>query len=228
MSPNDQRAHGSLKMRPFLKVCCISSVEEAQLAVSFGADAVGLVSDMPSGPGVIDDALIEEIITAVPPPVATFLLSSREDAGGLAEHVATTKAGVLQIVRHIDPEHYADLRERIPSTKLVQVVHVEDEGSVDLAVAYAELADALLLDSGRPGGAEEELGGTGRTHNWELSAEIVKRSGKPVFLAGGLSPENVREAVEMVAPHGIDLCSGLRTNGSLDRNKLEAFTIALW
>ena len=215
-------------MRPFLKVCCISSIEEARLAISFGADAVGLVSDMPSGPGVIDDALIEEIVAAVPPPVATFLLSSREEADGLAEHVAATKAGVLQIVRHIDPGHYAELRARVPTTKLVQVVHVEDEGSVDLAVAYAERADALLLDSGRPGGSGEQLGGTGRTHNWDLSAEIVKRAGKPVFLAGGLTPDNVRDAVETVAPHGIDLCSGLRTNGALDRDKLKAFTSALW
>ena len=215
-------------MRPFLKVCCISSIEEARLAVSFGADAVGLVSDMPSGPGVIGDALIEEIVAAVPPPVATFLLSSREEADGLAEHVAATKAGVLQIVRHIDPGHYAELRARVPTTKLVQVVHVEDEGSVDLAVAYAERADALLLDSGRPGGGAEELGGTGRTHNWDLSAEIVKRAGKPVFLAGGLTPDNIRDAVETVAPHGIDLCSGLRTNGALDRGKLKAFTSALW
>lgn len=215
-------------MRPFLKVCCISSIEEARLAVSFGADAVGLVSDMPSGPGVIDDALIREIAAAVPPPVATFLLSSREDVSGLVEHIAATNAGVLQIVRHIDPRHYGELRARLPATKLVQVIHVEDERSVDLAIGYAGLADALLLDSGRPGGAGEELGGTGRTHNWELSAEIVKRVGKPVFLAGGLAPDNVREAVEMVAPHGIDLCSGLRTNGALDRDKLEAFTSALW
>ena len=215
-------------MRPFLKVCCISSIEEARLAVSFGADALGFVSDMPSGPGVIDDALIERIVAAVPPPVATFLLSSREDAAGLAEHIEATKAGVLQIVRHIDPGHYACLRARLPATRLVQVIHVEDEGSLDIAADYAELADALLLDSGRPGGSDEELGGTGRTHNWDLSAQIVRRSGKPVFLAGGLLPENVRDAVARVAPHGIDLCSGLRTNGSLDRDKLDAFTTALW
>ena len=215
-------------MHPFLKVCCISSIEEARLAVSFGADALGLVSDMPSGPGVIEDALIERIVAAVPPPVATFLLSSREDAAGLAEHIDATKAGVLQIVRHIDPEQYAGLRARLPATKLVQVVHVEDEGSLEIAADYAELADALLLDSGRPGGSGEQLGGTGRTHNWDLSARIVRRVDKPVFLAGGLSPGNVRDAVARVAPHGIDLCSGLRTEGALDRDKLAAFTSALW
>ena len=138
-------------MRPFLKVCCISSIEEARLAVSFGADAVGLVSDMPSGPGVIDDALIREIAAAVPPPVATFLLSSREDVSGLVEHIAATNAGVLQIVRHIDPRHYGELRARLPATKLVQVVHVEDEGSVDLAIGYAGLADALAARFGPSG-----------------------------------------------------------------------------
>ena len=83
--------------------------------------------------------------------------------------------------------------------------------------------DALLLDSGNPKLAIKELGGTGRVHNWKLSRSIVEQSPVPVFLAGGLNPSNVKQAIDEVQPYGLDLCSGVRTNGRLDPAKLEAF-----
>lgn len=214
--------------RPYLKVCCMGSVEEARLAISCGASAVGLVAEMPSGPGPISDALIAEIARTVPPPVATFLLSSRSRASDLADHVQATGVQVLQIVRHIDPAEYPELRRLLPRTRLVQVVHVEDEASLALARDYGRLADALLLDSGRPKAAVVELGGTGRVHDWALSRRIRDSVAVPIFLAGGITPANVREAIDSVAPHGIDLCSGVRTNGRLNEAKLAALTAAMW
>ncbi len=204
----------------------MASLAEARMAISHGADAVGLVAAMPSGPGPIDDDLIAEIAAAVPPPVASFLLTSRTTAAEIAAHVHITRPTAVQIVSHIDIAEYARLRQLLSHTKLVQVVHVEDGRSVELASAYARHADVLLLDSGRP--AANELGGTGRVHDWALSAEIVARVPVPVFLAGGLTPENVAAAVDQVKPFGVDLCSGLRINGALDETLLRAFTTALW
>jgi phosphoribosylanthranilate isomerase len=105
----------------------------------------------------------------------------------------------------------------------VQVVHVLDEESVEEALRVAPEVDALLLDSGNQRLAVKLLGGTGRTHDWTLSRRVVEQSPRPVFLAGGLTPENVREAVERVGPFGLDVCSGVRTAGRLDERKLAAF-----
>lgn len=211
---------------PRLKVCCIASVAEAQMAIAHGADAVGLVAAMPTGPGPIDDRLIAEIAAAVPPPVASFLLTSRTTAEDIADHVLRTRPTAVQIVKHIAINELALLRRLLPHTKLVQVVHVEDETSIALASEYAEMADTLLLDSGKP--SLNQFGGTGRAHDWAVSAEIVDRVKIPVFLAGGLTPENVAAAVRHVKPFGVDLCSGIRVGGLLDESRLRLFTTALW
>jgi phosphoribosylanthranilate isomerase len=214
-------------MRPRVKICCIASAEEARLAVSLGADALGLVSNMPSGPGVIEEETIARIAAGVPPPVATFLLTSRRDAAGIAKQVRRCGTNTVQIVDAVAVSLFAALRDECPFLKIVQVLHVTGEETVAEAVAIAPHVDALLLDSGNPALAVKELGGTGRTHDWSLSRRIVECAGRPVFLAGGLRPENVARAAHQVQPHGIDVCSGVRTDGRLDPVKLEAFLSAL-
>lgn len=214
-------------MRTRIKVCCMASAEEVGIAVRCGADAVGLVAEMPSGPGPISDELATEIARVVPPGVTPCLLSSREVGDALAAHAREVGVGVIQVVRHVDPGEHARIRRASPALKIVQVVHVEDEGSVELAREYAETADALLLDSGRPGAAVAELGGTGRAHDWALSRRIVESVRAPVWLAGGLKPENVGEAVRQVRPFGVDVCSGLRPGGALDEDALRAFAEAV-
>lgn len=208
---------------PKIKVCCISSKAEAFSAIDAGAAAIGLVGGMPSGPGVITDLLIREIAAVVPPPIATFLLTSHMETGNILAHAKATQTNTIQIVDHIPRSAYAGIRENLPGIKLVQVVHVLDENSISEALAYAEVADALLLDSGNPNLRVKVLGGTGQTHDWALSRKIVEQSPVPVFLAGGLNAENVARAIETVAPFGLDLCSGVRTGGHLDPFKLEAF-----
>ncbi len=210
-------------MTPRIKICCISSEAEAATAISFGASAIGLVGKMPSGPGPIEDELIKSIAATVPPPVATFLLTSEQTAEGIVAHHHRTKTNTIQIVDELLGREYAGIRNALPNVKLVQVVHVVGENSVDEACELAEFVDAILLDSGNPSLAVKELGGTGRRHDWKLSRKIVETCGKPVYLAGGLNSENVREAIETVQPFGLDICSGVRTNGELDVRKLEAF-----
>ena len=214
-------------MRTRIKVCCIQSLDEARLAVRLGADALGLVAAMPSGPGPIPDAVIAKVAAGVPPGVATFLLTSRTDPEPVVAHVRMSRANTVQLVDAVPDETYAALRAACPSVRVVQVVHVEDPGSVVEAVRVAELVDAVLLDSGRPSAPVKELGGTGRTHDWSLSRAIVQQLEQPVFLAGGLSPVNVAEAVRTVKPFGVDLCSGVRTDGALDGVKLRAFVDAV-
>jgi phosphoribosylanthranilate isomerase len=211
-----------------VKICCIADEDEANLAVSMGADAIGLVGQMPSGPGPIPDEDIRRIAAAVPPPVATFLLTSQQRAGRIAEHHRRARTSTIQIVDELLDREYAVLRQALPGIKLVQVVHVTGEGSVDEACELAAYVDAILLDSGNPGLGVKELGGTGRTHDWRLSRRIVESCEKPVFLAGGLNAENAAEAIESVKPFGIDVCSGVRTNGSLDPAKLDRFFSAIY
>lgn len=213
-------------VRPRLKVCCIGSLDEARAAVRAGASALGLVSAMPSGPGVISEERIAELVARVPPPVATFLLTALQDADGLAEQHRRCPATALQLVDAVAPATYAALRRARPGVKLVQVVHVRGPESVEEARRCAPHVDALLLDSGNPTLAVKELGGTGRTHDWRLSRQIVESVERPVFLAGGLRAENVAEAVARVRPFGLDVCSGVRTEGRLDPDRLRAFATA--
>ena len=208
---------------PSVKVCCISSLDEARLAISHGAAALGLVSAMPSGPGVIDDALIASIAAQVPPPTATFLLTARQDAASILAQHAACQTTTIQLVDRVPHAELRLLKTALPGVQLVQVIHVVDDGAVAEARGLATLVDALLLDSGNPSLAVKELGGTGRIHDWRLSRRIRDQVGCPVYLAGGLSPANVGAAIDAVQPFGLDLCSGVRTGGSLDPLKLKAF-----
>lgn len=210
-------------MRPRVKVCCIASVEEARAAVECGAAAVGLVSEMPSGPGVIAEELIAEIAERVPPPVATFLLTCKQDARSIIAQQRRCRVNTLQLCDRVPTEVYGELRAELPGVSLVQVVHVTGEESFEEALTVAPHVDALLLDSGNQSLVVKELGGTGRTHDWRLSRRIVEASTVPVFLAGGLRPANVAEAVSIVRPFGLDVCSGVRTEGRLDAEKLRRF-----
>ncbi len=210
-----------------LKVCCIASRAEADMAIAAGADALGLVAEMPSGPGPISDEEIAEIAATVPPPIATFLLTSETTAEEIAAHVERTGVNTVQIVTHISIDEAAKLAGLCPSVRRVQVIHVEDRSALDLITGYAPHVHAFLLDSGRPSAAVPEFGGTGRAHDWAVSAAFVEQSPRPVFLAGGLTPDNVGEAVRQVRPFGVDLCTGVRTDDRLDAAKLNAFVAAL-
>jgi phosphoribosylanthranilate isomerase len=215
-------------MAPRVKVCCISSVEEARLAVAAGASALGLVSAMPSGPGVIAEDLIAEIAATVPPGVATFLLTCLQEVEGIVAQQQRCRTNTLQLVDELSSGAHRALREALPGIGIVQVIHVVGDESVDEALRVAPHVDALLLDSGNPKRAVKELGGTGRRHDWAISRRLVEAVAPvPVYLAGGLRPENAAEAVRQVGSFGLDLCSGVRTDGRLDPEKLARFFATL-
>jgi len=214
-------------MRIRIKICCINSVEEAKVAIRHGADALGLVGKMPNGPGPIPDWLIAEITKTIHPPIATFLLTSNQSSEEIIHHVKRVDTNTVQIVDELTSGTYRDIKVSLPYLKIVQVIHVNDEESIEEALRISQEVDALLLDSGQPKGSIKTLGGTGNIHDWEISREIVRNVKIPVFLAGGLNALNVRRAIEIVKPFGVDVCSGVRTNGKLDAEKLTAFVNAV-
>ncbi len=215
-------------MRTRVKICCISSIAEAALAIKHGADALGLVAKMPSGPGPIADELIAAIAQTIHPPISSFLLTSEQSASSIINHVQKVNTNTVQIVDELTDGSYQQIREAMPHLKIVQVIHVTGEESIEQAVKIKDEVDAILLDSGNPSAAIKTLGGTGNTHNWSISRKLVEQVGVPVFLAGGLHAGNVAEAVATVQPFGVDNCSGVRTNGQLDAAKLSAFIKALY
>jgi phosphoribosylanthranilate isomerase len=209
--------------RPRVKICCIASPDEAWAAIRLGASALGLVSEMPSGPGPIKEELIREITTHIPPGVASFLLTSLQDSASIIAQQRRCRVNTIQIVDRLERGSHEEILEALPGVSLVQVIHVTGPESVEEALRVAPHVNAILLDSGNPSLAVKELGGTGRRHDWTISRRIRERVEVPVFLAGGLRADNVLEAVEAVGPFGLDLCSGVRTDGRLDERKLSAF-----
>ncbi|HEX8520890.1 MAG TPA: phosphoribosylanthranilate isomerase [Tepidisphaeraceae bacterium] len=209
------------------KICCIADEVEAALAVRYGASCLGLVAQMPSGPGPIPDADIARIRRTIPPGVASFLLTCRQSADDIIAHVRMTGCNTIQICDRLTSGSYGAIREALPGVSIVQVIHVTGEESFVEAAELAPQVDAILLDSGRPNQAVKELGGTGRVHDWSVSRKIRESIEKPVFLAGGLNPGNAVEAIRAVAPYALDICSGVRTKGKLDEQKLAAFVAAI-
>lgn len=210
------------------------SAEEAEMAIAAGALAVGLVGEMPNGPGPIADETIKKIAAQVHArhgdKIWTTLLTSRTDGEAIAAHVADTGVNSVQIVDDPAPGAYEVIRQVHPEIRILQVIHVEDESAIDAARFAAEGADIILLDSGKPSARERTLGGTGDTHDWLVSRKIVEAVTGPVFLAGGLNPENVKDAIQAVRPFGVDVCSGLRDKSrghALVYARVEAFAAQL-
>lgn len=193
------------------------------MAIQYGASALGLVSEMPSGPGVIPEALIAKIAAVVPPSVSSFLLTSQQDAAAIIAQQRRTGVNTIQICDRLQSGSYQGLREALPGITIVQVIHVTGEESVEEAVSIVPSVDGLLLDSGDPSLPVKELGGTGRTHNWGISRRIRELVDVPILLAGGLNPDNVAEAIRQVRPFAVDVCSGVRIDGKLDEIKLSKF-----
>ena len=211
----------SIKTR--VKICCIESIEEAQLAIDYGADSLGLVSEMPSGPGVISEELIAEISSSIPPGITSVLLTSKKSFLEIVNQHRRVRTNAIQLCNRVNENDLLLLRESLPGVAVIQVVHVMDELSYDYALDIEDNVDSLLLDTGNYKPGKVQLGGTGKTHNWDLSKRIVDNVNIPVFLAGGLNEENVKSAIEKVNPFSVDVCSGVRTNGNLDELKLKAF-----
>lgn len=202
-----------------VKICGIISSHEASLAATEGADAIGLISHMPSGPGIIHESLIRDIARSTPPSMASFLLTSRTSAEEIIRQHRYCGTTSLQLCEQLVPQEYYLLREALPGTLLVQTVHVTGEEALEAALHAAPFVDALLLDSV----SGSVRGGTGRTHDWSVSRRIRDSSKLPIYLAGGLNHENLGSAIEAVDPAGVDVYTGVRSASGLDERLLRLF-----
>lgn len=210
-----------------VKVCCIRSLDEARTAIKAGADAIGFVGIHPPTPRTIADELIHSITQEVSRSIATVLLTASTRAEVISNQLQRTITSSVQLSAKLETEELRKLAETEPEVTRIKVVHVEGSEALKAIDQYADAVDIFLLDSGSPNAASPVYGGTGQQHDWRVSAEFVKASPLPVFLAGGLTPQNVTKAIDQVRPAGVDLCSGLRTGDRLDYSKLAAFMNAI-
>ncbi len=193
------------------------------MAAAVGADFLGLVGPMPSGPGILTLAEARAVAQALPDDARPILLTAAETAQDIAREAAFVGVEAVQVVRPLTGREARALSGQ--GLHYLQVIHVEGPDALDLIDLYAEHCDAFLLDSGRP--SQGQFGGTGRVHDWTLSAAFCDRAPRPVYLAGGLTPETVGAAIRQVRPAGVDICSGLRRNGALDPALLDTFMAAI-
>lgn len=178
---------------------------------------------MPSGLGVIVEQQITAIADTLPPGISSFLLTSSQDVDTIIEQQRHCHVNTLQIVDSLPEGSYRCLCAALPGIALVQVIHVRSLEALEGACAVAPYVNAILLDSCNPSLAVKELGGTGRVHDWSVSRAIREALDIPIYLAGGLNADNVRDAIRQVGPFGLDLCSSVRTNDQLDEEKLARF-----
>lgn len=214
-------------MRTRLKVCCIADHDEAATAVRLGACALGLVAVLPSGARVLDEHTLPALAATIPPPVARFLLTSSTAPEEIVAQAVAARVDTVQLADEVPLSVYQALRRGAPHVRIAQVLHVQGPEVVPQAQSVAPHVDALILDSGTPKAEVPVFGGTGRVHDWSLSRQVVTAVGIPVFLAGGITAANVGLAVEQVRPFGIDVCSGVRSDGRLDPAKLSDLVRAL-
>lgn len=206
-----------------VKVCANKRLEDALKAVEYGADAVGfLVGQAHASQDFISPSLAREIVTKLPPFCSSVLVTHISDAHAIIELAKETCVSTIQLHGDSTLDDVVKIRNVLPYTKIYKAVHVEDVSAIDAAQRWEGIVDAILLDSMNK--STNQVGGTGKTHDWTISAQIVKSTALPVILAGGLTVENVQEAIVNVRPFGVDVNSGTKgMDGYKDLQKLKAF-----
>ena len=203
-----------------VKICGTATFADLDCAVAAGADAVGFLMGITH---VTQDAVTPEtaaaMVATLPPfivPVAVTHLTKPSD---LIRIVELARCTTLQIQDVVTPDDIAEVREALPYLRIMKAVHVMDESAIATAKYFSDTADAILLDTR----TADRIGGTGITHDWNISAKIVKECSCPVILAGGLTPENVTEAIIRVRPYAVDVHTGVKKNGVRDAERTRAF-----
>lgn len=199
------------------KICGLTRPADLRAAAAAGADAVGFITDVPvDTPRDLEPTRAAELVADAPPFLTTVLVLMPDGPERAVELANVVRPDVLQLHGEFDVDELQYVRAET-DTKLVPVVDCDSE---DRAHEYDDVADALLVDSASDDGA----GGTGETHDWERTRDLAKTLASPVVLAGGLTPENVAEAVSTVDPYAVDVASGVElTGGVKDHDAVRAF-----
>ncbi len=210
----------------YVKICGVRRQEDALLAAELGADAIGLlVGQKHTSPDFIFTTVAKDIARALPPSVEAVLVTHVEDLDELERLLQQSEIRTIQLHNEIAPSSVERLRGRLPHLKIFKSINIISADSVAYPEAFEKLVDGFVLDSINV--ATGQLGGTGKTHDWSVSRQIVMRYPEiPIILAGGLNSENVRSAIEYVHPFGVDVNSGTKApDGFKDTRKMEEFIV---
>ncbi len=208
-----------------VKICGIKTLEDALAAAEAGADELGFHVGLTGARAPLEADNVAKIIAELPENVESVMVTSVTEAEQLIQLARKTGAQVIQLYGDATPETIGDVRKALPGIKVWKVLNVSDESSIEKAKEYQDSADAIALDTlNKETGVR---GGTGKTHDWNISKKIVESISIPVILAGGLNPENVADAVKTVHPYGLDVNSGVSNpDGSKNIEKVKAFVQA--
>src|SRR6266481_2847678 len=209
-----------------VKICGIRRSEDALLAAHCGADAVGfLVGQRHSSPDFITTALADQIARTLPPSVEAVLVTHITEVDEIERLLRQSGITAVQLHSEITADSVANLRTRLPDVKVFKSVNVISAESVRYPDGFSKVVDGFVLDTINV--ATDQVGGTGKTHDWSISQKIVTRYPEiPIILAGGLNSENVRSAIEYVHPFGVDVNSGTKApNGFKDTRKMQEFIL---
>jgi len=188
-----------------IQIYTMQTVDEAQAVAALGVDHVGVTPSNSGLPGEVDFTTARAIVDAVRNLAVSVALSVDSDLDAIERMVLAVRPDILHLCglkNTLSPEAVRALRGRLPNVPIMQAVSITGPEALDVALAYQDVADYLILDSQAPDIAG--IGASGVTHDWSISREIVRQVKIPVILAGGLSPENVAEAIRMVQPWGVD------------------------
>ncbi len=206
-----------------VKICGNKRVEDALQAIRLGADAIGLlVGQEHASRDFITPALAASIARQLPPFCAIVLATHINSVKEVLQLANFIGVNALQLHGDSTPEDIIQIRKNLPNIKIIKSVHVVDNKSTGAVGKYIGVVDAILLDTINL--KTKQIGGTGKTHDWNISRKIVEEYDIPIVLAGGLSPDNVAEAVKFVKPYGVDVNTGTKgEDGFKDYGKLELF-----
>jgi phosphoribosylanthranilate isomerase len=206
-----------------VKICGIKRKEDALAAIRYGADAIGLLvgKKYPSD-DFIDETTAKNIVESLPPLCSSVLVTHLTDTKTVIELAVFTRVTTIQLHGDSSPADAQKIKTALPYVKLYKAVHIIDESSIDHAKQFLDSVDAILADTVNT--ATGQVGGTGLTHDWSVSKNLVAAFNKPVILSGGLTPDNVVNAIETVMPYGVDVNSGTQgADGYKDTTKLRLF-----
>ncbi|HHV25217.1 MAG: phosphoribosylanthranilate isomerase [Methanosarcina sp.] len=225
-----------MKLKVRTKICGIRSPEEIELAALYGADAVGFITEVPvESPRKLDSGTAAYLVSKVPKSLSSVLVIMPDNSDTAVEMIEKIKPDIVQIHSRLPLLELEVIKENtdIPIIKTLSVpVKGETSGKKTgneapvsnllekvRLLEDADVVDSILLDTARP----EKPGGTGCVHDWTLSRWISEETRLPLILAGGLKPENVREAIKAVSPYAVDTASGVETSGKKDAMKIRNF-----
>ncbi len=208
-----------------VKICANKSVDEAKMCLDAGADIIGiLVGQEHNSNDFIDKYKAKEITNFVDKRCKVSLVTHLTDADKIIELTKFIGNDIIQLHSDIKEDEVEKIYKSLPNVKLVRLIHISKDGKICTNYKKVQYVDYYLLDSFNL--KTNQVGGTGLIHDWNKSSELIKELNKPVFLAGGLNPDNVKQAVSLAHPYGVDVNSGCKNKlGMKDKNKVKNFIL---